>query len=469
MKDRPTWQLCEILSILLQSLAGLASLHASPDPVIHRDIKPENILVMADGRFPSPWIKLADFGLAIEGTRCGGQAGTWLYTAPEVFSIGEEYTSKIDVWSLGMVLMQLLLQGCIPTPKDGNVQGPEWCNHVASTANDNLFLYRWHDTHILEYPEGIWTLETELWEFVTRMLIEDPHLRPSADDCLGFAIDLFWSARQRLSIPAEGGPSKDPEQHPDEISSSPTAHEKGEQLYAEICQEILADPNYSFNSFVGPGALEHMTSVKSSFPRLGPSTGRNDTTPAAFDPGVEVTEALKERNSRTSKTLKQSQTDNPQPVGFGLVHGDYDGDYDSDAPPEHHEHPSATRKAPTKQEGGPVSHTHAPPAQPSRTPYSPKPQHGGPSASSKPPPRHKSYDGVRNQTISEMKRAGSPSVASSRRRKSSITARAVDKPASYHDEATTGASTTTTTTTSSSSGTAGASSGRKQQHLQRQR
>jgi serine/threonine-protein kinase len=85
---------------------GVAAFHAAG--VIHRDIKPDNILRMADGR-----LVVSDFGLA---TDPGGNAtstlmvGTPAYMAPEV-AFGHSSSARSDVWSLGVVLHEVLFGG----------------------------------------------------------------------------------------------------------------------------------------------------------------------------------------------------------------------------------------------------------------------------------------------------------------------------------------------------------------------
>src|SRR5579859_2571241 len=56
--------------------------------------------------------KIADFGLTMEGTSTGGvgtkySRGTPGYRAPELI-IGARYTNKVDIWSLGSILYQLI-------------------------------------------------------------------------------------------------------------------------------------------------------------------------------------------------------------------------------------------------------------------------------------------------------------------------------------------------------------------------
>jgi serine/threonine protein kinase len=77
---------------------------------VHRDVKSGNCLVSLgkDGRVAQ--IKLADMGFAcLKSTRSvrGGE-GTIVYQAPEVMR-GTGYTEKVDVYSFGMVLYELVL------------------------------------------------------------------------------------------------------------------------------------------------------------------------------------------------------------------------------------------------------------------------------------------------------------------------------------------------------------------------
>ncbi len=72
--------------------------------IIHRDIKPANILVSREGYY-----KLVDFGIArhIEKGVTSTAAGTYPYMAPEVQK-HEEYDARADIYSLGIVMYQLL-------------------------------------------------------------------------------------------------------------------------------------------------------------------------------------------------------------------------------------------------------------------------------------------------------------------------------------------------------------------------
>ena len=79
--------------------------------IIHRDIKPENIIMTTKDSICS--FKLADFGLACfteqHDRTCAGSPG---YMAPEMLR-GEAYSSKIDYFSIG-VIIYILLTGFAP-------------------------------------------------------------------------------------------------------------------------------------------------------------------------------------------------------------------------------------------------------------------------------------------------------------------------------------------------------------------
>ena len=85
--------------------------HAHANLIVHRDLKPSNILVT-----PAGDVRLLDFGIAklldtevsmVEQTRTGVRAFTLHYAAPEQIR-GEPVTTMTDVYSLGVVLYELL-------------------------------------------------------------------------------------------------------------------------------------------------------------------------------------------------------------------------------------------------------------------------------------------------------------------------------------------------------------------------
>ncbi|KAF6241784.1 hypothetical protein HO173_000496 [Letharia columbiana] len=328
LNDRSPWQPIQVFSILAQSLRALASLHASPNCVTHRDIKPENILVADRERTtnpgePGPWIKIADFGLATEGTKCEGSAGTWLYQAPEVF--GQEYDSKVDIWSLGVVILQLLLGGRIPKPSRGYLQGPQWCEDVILTTRQNFSFSFFADGKRCERNKN--TLETMLWGFITNFMLKyDPKKRLSAQECLNAPV--FSQIQSGLGLALERQ-RKDVGQQCSGVSVDLKVNEEAKRIPTHSDIGKASESENEWSSLYSGGEAQTEPELRAN-PVLKSSHARapmycNNTSPATYDPGVEETVALKGQGSNGSKTAVPPHTlrpDDPQPLSYGLALGD---------------------------------------------------------------------------------------------------------------------------------------------------
>jgi len=88
-----------------QILKGLKYIHSAD--VLHRDLKPSNLLLNSNCD-----LKICDFGLA-RGFKSGGEnelteyVVTRWYRAPEVMCSCQDYSTGIDVWSVGCILAEL--------------------------------------------------------------------------------------------------------------------------------------------------------------------------------------------------------------------------------------------------------------------------------------------------------------------------------------------------------------------------
>jgi len=102
---------------MFQIARSLAYIHSLG--ICHRDIKPQNLLLNAQ----THETKLCDFGSAkmlIKGEPNVAYICSRYYRAPELVFEATEYTTAIDVWSLGCVLAELLM-GNILFPGDSGV------------------------------------------------------------------------------------------------------------------------------------------------------------------------------------------------------------------------------------------------------------------------------------------------------------------------------------------------------------
>lgn len=99
----------EVKTLMLQLLSAVQ--HCHENWILHRDLKTSNLLMNNRGT-----IKVADFGLA---RRYGDPIGlggltqlvvTLWYRAPEILLGATEYSTAVDMWSVGCIFAELLLK-----------------------------------------------------------------------------------------------------------------------------------------------------------------------------------------------------------------------------------------------------------------------------------------------------------------------------------------------------------------------
>jgi mitogen-activated protein kinase 7 len=134
-------------SFLYQTLCGLKYIHSAN--VLHRDLKPGNLLVNADCE-----LKICDFGLARGYTPPGSNAppskaagnqgfmteyvATRWYRAPEIMLSFANYTTAIDIWSVGCILAELLGGKPIYKGRDYVDQLNQILHYLGTPSEDTL-------------------------------------------------------------------------------------------------------------------------------------------------------------------------------------------------------------------------------------------------------------------------------------------------------------------------------------------
>jgi serine/threonine-protein kinase len=148
----------EALELCARVADALGAAHALG--VVHRDIKPANILIASGGQ-----VKVSDFGVAKaigEGTdltRTGTVVGSPAYMPPEQVR-GEAVDGRADLFSLGVVLFELLLRRK-PFPAD----------------TITTLIYQILNNDPFADPQALRTLGDEVGGFLRACLAKDPRQR----------------------------------------------------------------------------------------------------------------------------------------------------------------------------------------------------------------------------------------------------------------------------------------------------
>ncbi|KAF9969625.1 hypothetical protein BGZ73_007943 [Actinomortierella ambigua] len=171
--------------------SGLAYIHQ--EGVVHRDLKSANILLTEHQQ-----VKLCDFGMAkakanalshavlrsegatLVGTTTAAAAllkGTYRWMAPELFSKSPEYSTKSDVYALGMVMWEMAAE-CTTPYKDQH--------------NDDAVAFLIEEGDCEEIPEDT---PTDYRQWIELFWQGDPNQRPDAREM----VDAYGAA--------EGSPS----------------------------------------------------------------------------------------------------------------------------------------------------------------------------------------------------------------------------------------------------------------------
>ena len=114
LQDRRQLPVDESVDIIVQACCGMLEAHAIG--IIHRDLKPANLFLAKEGEGPEAAriVKILDFGISKmvgESTRlttAGAVIGTVLYMSPEQVRADSNVDVRADVWSLGVILFELL-------------------------------------------------------------------------------------------------------------------------------------------------------------------------------------------------------------------------------------------------------------------------------------------------------------------------------------------------------------------------
>lgn len=174
-ESKGTLSRSERVEVVSQIAHGAAALHAAG--VVHRDLKPANIM-LAPGR--KRIAKIVDLGLAKldssgdalpVSTAAASVLGTAEYRAPEAWLSAKEIDRQADVYSLGVILYELV-SGRLPfyAPKESHLM----------------------DLHLYESPSPLSNVPCSLWNLIERMLAKQRAQRPAMNEVAALLDSLQW-------------------------------------------------------------------------------------------------------------------------------------------------------------------------------------------------------------------------------------------------------------------------------------
>lgn len=186
----------DIKLIVLQILRGVNHLHRLC--IIHRDLKPANLLIGENGL-----IKLADFGLARTYDDGGinshsnltNNVVTRWYKAPELLLGSKNYDFKIDIWSIGLIIIELLIRVPYLPGKDdldqlnlifkvlGTPSEKDW-PQVKALPNYNTNLYMYPKPNRQEWRKRFIAISDNFLDLLMSMLEMNPGERWDIVKCL---------------------------------------------------------------------------------------------------------------------------------------------------------------------------------------------------------------------------------------------------------------------------------------------
>lgn len=285
----------EIRSIARDLFTALAFIHGKG--IIHGDVKPDNMLLRNQDDLSD--IALVDFGSALYDWEEKRELGTVHYQSPEMM-LGTDFSFKHDVFSAGLVLLELYCGRCLMGP-DGN-ENVVLMQHLLGPIPTHLPGRRLPQSPAHAHARGIRPLhkcirpeDTDFLDFMRQCLHYDPHLRTSAFDLLHHPfvgtglVDAGTGRRHSYNVATDRQSSL----NSSNADSAPA--DLGSLEDVVLCEGVTAEGNIEARGSLAPDSPVRHTSNSTS-------SGGTDCAKAAKTKKVSTTEDQHKKRKAVSTT-----------------------------------------------------------------------------------------------------------------------------------------------------------------------
>lgn len=167
----------QLIDIGAQVASGMSYLET--EHYIHRDLAARNVLVGSNNI-----VKIADFGMArlIQDDEYNAQQGSKFpikWTAPEA-AMMSKFTIKSDVWSFGILMVEIVTHGQIPYPGMANREVLDQIDRGYRHPKPK------------DCPDELYELMKQCWD-------KDPQNRPTFEYLHGFLDDFYTSTENKYN------------------------------------------------------------------------------------------------------------------------------------------------------------------------------------------------------------------------------------------------------------------------------